>query len=210
MAEYEALLGALRIAIELDIKHLDIRGDSQLVIDQVMKNTSCHDAKMEAYCAEVHKLEDNFLGFEINHIACKYNEGADELAKIASGRITVPPNIFARDIAKPFVNLDKPAASSGNASGADPLRHTGIDPMDEDPTNGELEASDLEGSQADEAQAMEIDNLPPLCGTSAMSTLPGWIGGSSLRNEPMQVVFPGKPSPSSLSMACCTSAAPQG
>jgi ribonuclease HI len=33
MAEYEALLGGLRIAIELDIKRLDIRGDSQLVID---------------------------------------------------------------------------------------------------------------------------------------------------------------------------------
>jgi hypothetical protein len=49
MAEYEALLCGLRIAIETGIKHLDVRGDSQLVIDQVMKNASCHDDKMEAY-----------------------------------------------------------------------------------------------------------------------------------------------------------------
>ena len=33
MAEYEALLSGLRIAIELGIKRLDMRGDSQLVID---------------------------------------------------------------------------------------------------------------------------------------------------------------------------------
>src|SRR6185503_1251215 len=35
MAEYEALLGGLRITIELGVKRLDARGDSQLVIDQV-------------------------------------------------------------------------------------------------------------------------------------------------------------------------------
>ena len=52
MAEYEALLSGLRIAFELGIKCLDVRGDSQLVIDQVMKEFSCHDPKMEAYCNE--------------------------------------------------------------------------------------------------------------------------------------------------------------
>ena len=50
MAEYEALLSGIRIAIELGVKCLDVRGDSQLIIDQVMKESSCHDAKMEAYC----------------------------------------------------------------------------------------------------------------------------------------------------------------
>jgi ribonuclease HI len=49
IAEYEALVTGLRIAVELGVRHLDVRGDSQLVIDQVMKNSSCHDPKMEAY-----------------------------------------------------------------------------------------------------------------------------------------------------------------
>jgi hypothetical protein len=40
---------------------------------------------MEAYCNAVCRLEDKFNGLEINHIACKYNEEADELAKIVSG-----------------------------------------------------------------------------------------------------------------------------
>jgi ribonuclease HI len=33
MAEYEALLCGLRIAVEMGIKRLNVRGDSQLVID---------------------------------------------------------------------------------------------------------------------------------------------------------------------------------
>jgi hypothetical protein len=76
-------------------------GDSQLFIDQVMKISSYHDATMEAYCEEVWCLEDKLFGLELNHIARWYNEVADELAKVASGRTTVPPNIFARDIYKP-------------------------------------------------------------------------------------------------------------
>ena len=58
MAEFEALLSGLRIAIELRIKRLDVRGDSQLIIDQVMKEASCHDEKMEAYCNAVRRLKD--------------------------------------------------------------------------------------------------------------------------------------------------------
>ena len=53
MDEYEALINGLRIAIELGIRCLDIRGDSQLVVNQVMKESSYHDAKMAMYCQEV-------------------------------------------------------------------------------------------------------------------------------------------------------------
>jgi ribonuclease HI len=81
MAEYEALLCSLRIAIETGIKRLDVWGDSQLVIDQVMKNASCHDEKMAAYCNAVRSLEDKFYGIELNHAPCWYNEEADELTK---------------------------------------------------------------------------------------------------------------------------------
>ena len=53
VAEYEALINGLRIAIELGIRWLDVRGDSQLVIDQVVKESSSHNAKMATYCHEV-------------------------------------------------------------------------------------------------------------------------------------------------------------
>jgi ribonuclease HI len=88
VAEYEALVNGLHIAVELGVRRLDARGDSQLVID--MKNSHCHDRKMEAYCDEVRRLEDKFHRLELNHVARRCNETADELAKIASGRTTVP------------------------------------------------------------------------------------------------------------------------
>jgi ribonuclease HI len=144
MVEYEALLCGLRITIKTGIKRLDVRGDSQLVIDQVMKNASCHDDKMEAYCNVVCALEDKFYSIELNHIPRRYNEEADELAKIASGRITVPPNGFARDIAKPSVNLERTPSSQEEPSGA-PSSPAGAEPMDEGPSNEAFVLSLLEG-----------------------------------------------------------------
>jgi hypothetical protein len=74
-----------------------------------MKNSHCRDPKMEAYCDEVRRLEDKFYGLELNHIARRYNETADELAKIASGRTTVPPDVFSRDLHQPFIKIDDTA-----------------------------------------------------------------------------------------------------
>jgi hypothetical protein len=61
---------------------------------------------MEAYCDEVRRLEDKFYGLELNHVARRFNETADELAKIASRRTPVPPDVFSRDIHQPSVKID--------------------------------------------------------------------------------------------------------
>jgi hypothetical protein len=159
MAEYEALLCGLKIAIEIGVKRLDVRGDSQLVIDQVMKNASCHDDKMEAYCKAVRALEDKFYGIELNHVPRRYNEEADELAKIASGRITVPPNVFARDIAQPSITLEPHPSNHAEPSGA-PSNPAGTEPMDEDPSNEAYVLSLLEGYGADEAEVMDVEPAP--------------------------------------------------
>ena len=42
----------------------------------------------------------------VNHVARRYNETADELAKIASRRTTVPPDVFSRDLHQPSVKTD--------------------------------------------------------------------------------------------------------
>jgi ribonuclease HI len=136
VAEYEALVTGLRIAIELGVRHLDVRGDSQLMIDQVMKSSSCRDPKMEAYCEEVRCLEDKFYGLELNHITRRYNEAVDELTKIASSRATVPPDVFARDLHQPSVDL-------GSEGGVD---RPSLDPQPEAeaPSTG-AEAMQVEG-----------------------------------------------------------------
>jgi len=70
-----------------------------------MKASNYHDPKMEAYCKEVRRLEDKFHGLELVHIARRYNEAADELAKIASTQGTVPPDALSRDLHEPSVDL---------------------------------------------------------------------------------------------------------
>jgi hypothetical protein len=191
MAEYEALLCGLRIAIETGIKRLDVRGDSQLVIDQVMKNVSCHDEKMEAYYNAMHTLKDKFYGIKINHIPRKYNKEADELAKIASGRITVPPNVFVRDVAKPSVDLRPSPSNLGEPSGA-PLSPAGAEPMDEDPSNEAFVLSLLEGYDVDEAKAMETEPAPTRR-IGGPSSSPRSIEGNSPRIGLRLGTSPGKP-----------------
>jgi hypothetical protein len=74
---------------------------------------------MEAYCDEVRRLEDKFYGLEVNHVARRYNETTDELAKIPSARTTVPPNVFSRDLHQPSVKTnDRAREGLGPARGA--------------------------------------------------------------------------------------------
>jgi ribonuclease HI len=84
VAEYEALINGLRIAVELRIRYLEIRGDSELVMDQVMKEKNCVDPKMAVYCQAVRELEGKFHGLELHHVLRNYNKAVNILAKIAS------------------------------------------------------------------------------------------------------------------------------
>ena len=108
VAEYEVLINVLCIAIELGIQRLDVRRDSQLVIDQVMKKSSCHNAKIAAYCREVCQLDDKFNGLELNHIPRHLNKAADTLVKMASNREPVLMGNFASDQYKPSVRYEEP------------------------------------------------------------------------------------------------------
>jgi ribonuclease HI len=101
--EYEALINGLRIAVELGIKRLEIRGDSELVVGQVMKDKNCVDPKMVVYFQAVGDVEGKFHGLELHHVLRDYNKAADVLAKAASSRSPVPHGVFASDQHQPFV-----------------------------------------------------------------------------------------------------------
>jgi len=80
--EYEALINRLRIAIELGATRLYVHGDLELVIDQVMKESSCKSPLMIAYCQEVRKLKDKFQGIKLHHVPRKDNDATDFFFKI--------------------------------------------------------------------------------------------------------------------------------
>jgi ribonuclease HI len=105
-AEYEALINSLQIAAELGVKRLEIKGDSELVVDQVMKDKNYVDPKMAAYCQAVHDLEDMFHGLELHHVLRDYNKAADVLAKTTSSCSPVPHGVFASDHHAPSVRAE--------------------------------------------------------------------------------------------------------
>jgi hypothetical protein len=53
---------------------------------------------MDAYCAEICKLEKNFQGLEILHVLHDSNVAADILAKLALERAEVPPCVFIEEL----------------------------------------------------------------------------------------------------------------
>jgi ribonuclease HI len=49
VVEYEALVNNLCIAAELMVQHLYIRDGSELIVNQVMGESNCHNSCMAAY-----------------------------------------------------------------------------------------------------------------------------------------------------------------
>ena len=65
-AGYEGLLAGLRIAADLEVKKLIVRGDSRLVVSHV--NKDYQSLLTESYVDEVRKLEEHFDGIQADHI----------------------------------------------------------------------------------------------------------------------------------------------
>ena len=99
--KYEGLLAGLRIAADLGIRKLIVRGDSQLVVRQVNKNYQ--SPLMEAYVDEVRKLEEHFDGLRMEHVPRAQNYIADGLSKCAALKLHVEPGIFVPKLTRPSV-----------------------------------------------------------------------------------------------------------
>ena len=61
-AEYEALINGLHIAIELGTTWLYVHGDSELVIDQVMTESSCESPSWQHIARRCASLRTNSRG----------------------------------------------------------------------------------------------------------------------------------------------------
>jgi ribonuclease HI len=104
-AEYEALIHGLCIAVSLGIKRLIAYGNSKVIIDQVNKACDMRKDLMDAYCAEVRKLEAHFKGLEFHHFCRDNNVAADVLSKLGSKHALVPAGVFVQDLCKPSIRL---------------------------------------------------------------------------------------------------------
>jgi ribonuclease HI len=108
VAEYKALIHGLRIAVSLGIKRLLAFDDSKVVIEQVNKEWDCVKDTMDAYCAEICKLEGHFEGIKFQHVPRNNNIAADVLSKLGSRRALVPAGVFVQELRKSSIKLLDP------------------------------------------------------------------------------------------------------
>ncbi|XP_058070971.1 uncharacterized protein LOC131220014 [Magnolia sinica] len=83
-AKYEALLAGLRLVASLGVQSLQVRCDSQLVVNHISTEYEAKETRMVAYLAEVRKPIERFWSCTISQIPRAENSWADALAKLAS------------------------------------------------------------------------------------------------------------------------------
>jgi hypothetical protein len=73
------------------------------VVQQVNKEWDFNKDTMDAYVTKICKLENKFSGFEIHHVICDNNVGADVLSKLGSDRANVPLGVFVHELHHPSI-----------------------------------------------------------------------------------------------------------
>ncbi|XP_075083492.1 uncharacterized protein LOC142167233 [Nicotiana tabacum] len=84
MAEYEACILGIRMAIDMNIKELLVIGDSHLLIHQVQEEWSTNIVKILLYLHCVKVLCKKFTKIEFKRVPIIQNEFADALATLSS------------------------------------------------------------------------------------------------------------------------------
>ena len=84
-AEYEAILKGLQLLHEVKAESIEVFGDSQLVINQLIGLYECKDDILRGYYDECQKLLKEFPHISFQHIPRAQNQEANRLAKSASG-----------------------------------------------------------------------------------------------------------------------------
>jgi probable phosphoglycerate mutase len=83
VAEYAALVLALREATRLGAEEVELRLDSKLIVEQLHGRWRVKDAKLKGLFAEARQLLDGFRQWGARHEPRARNRAADALANLA-------------------------------------------------------------------------------------------------------------------------------
>ena len=84
-AEYEAILKGIQLLHEVKAEAIEIFGDSQLIINQLIGLFECKEDTLKGYYDECQKLLKGFLHISFQHISRAQNQETNRLAQSASG-----------------------------------------------------------------------------------------------------------------------------
>ena len=79
-AEYEAILKGLQLLHEVKAETVEVFGDSQLVINQLIGLYECKEETLKEYYNDCQKLIKGFLHVSFQHIPRTQNQEANRLA----------------------------------------------------------------------------------------------------------------------------------
>ena len=84
IAEYEACIMGLEMALEMEIQELEVFGDSSLIIFQTRGEYKTKDPKLIPYHDHLVKLSERFKEISFTYVPRAQNQFADALATLAS------------------------------------------------------------------------------------------------------------------------------
>lgn len=91
-AEYEACIIGLKAAIALNIKKLQVHGDSLLIINPISKKWKMQSEGLTPYQIYLETIDEQFDELEYKYLPRKDNQFADALAKLAS-MVNIPKEL---------------------------------------------------------------------------------------------------------------------
>ena len=107
-AEYKAILHGMRMAENCGATHLMIYGDSNLIVQQTMKDCDVIADNMIAYPDLYNIMERNFEGCDLRHVGLESNEEVDLLANIGSRKGKVLDGVFLECIKQHSIKQKQP------------------------------------------------------------------------------------------------------
>ncbi|XP_074354564.1 uncharacterized protein LOC141693377 [Apium graveolens] len=97
-AEYKALINGLKLAVEMKVENLNVFSDSMIVVYQINGGYQAKGPRTELYLKCAQRIITRFNEVRLELIPCGRNEGADELAKLASRREATLLRVVPLDI----------------------------------------------------------------------------------------------------------------
>jgi ribonuclease HI len=97
VAEYEALLLGLELCKDRGVKCLNIKGDSDLVIQQLKNKFACKSKRLKGYRNAIWDLLNDLDAFNLIAIPREQNSKADELA-VATSTLQLPDGLIDENI----------------------------------------------------------------------------------------------------------------
>ncbi|KAJ3688389.1 hypothetical protein LUZ61_017553 [Rhynchospora tenuis] len=108
VAEYEAFIAGLQLVAATGAKSIKIRSDSQLIVNQILKEYKTQDETLIKYLKKVEELIGGFDSILIEHVPRGQNETADALSKLAKSGLDKEHPITVLEIPSPSIEFPEP------------------------------------------------------------------------------------------------------